>query len=140
MEELDEISSRLAERKKLEVTKRFEKNVFVFGKRDKIFRALLNIVDNAFKYTGSGTISLSLSSSNNETIVKVKDTGEGIAEEDITHIFERFYRGKRSHRVTGTGLGLAIAHSIITAYHGTLTVKNNEGKGTTFIATFPLTH
>ena len=140
MEELDEISSRLAERKKLEVTKRFEKNVFVFGKRDKIFRALLNIVDNAFKYTGSGAISLSLSSSNNETIVKVKDTGEGIAEEDITHIFERFYRGKKSHRVTGTGLGLAIAHSIITAYHGTLTVKNNEGKGTTFIATFPLTH
>lgn len=138
MEELYEITTQLVKSKKLEVTKRFEKNVYVTGKRDKIFRALLNIVDNAIKYTSKGTISLSLVTANGEVTVKVKDTGEGIAEENMPYIFDRFYRGKKSHRVDGTGLGLAIAYSIITVYKGTLTVRNNEGRGATFIATFSI--
>lgn len=138
MEELYEISSELVQGKKLEVSKRFEKNVQVTGKRDKIFRALLNIVDNAIKYTGKGTISLSLTKVDGFAKVVVKDTGDGIPEEDLPHIFERFYRGKKSHRVAGSGLGLAIAHSIIAAYKGNLTVRNNDNKGTTFIITIPL--
>ena len=137
MEELFEIVSQLGSRKKLEIVKRFENNVFVSAKRDKIFRALLNIVDNAIKYTSRGTIFLSLETNKDTIIVKVKDTGEGITEDDLQHIFDRFYRGKKSHRVDGTGLGLAITHSIITAYKGHLSVSNNLGKGTTFTATLP---
>lgn len=140
MEELYEIATQLAKSKGLEVTKRFEKNTIVIGKRDKIFRALLNIVDNAIKFTGKGTIFLSLTKIDGEARVVIKDAGDGIPQEDLPHVFERFYRGKKSHRVPGTGLGLAIAHSIITAYQGNLTVKNNEGKGSTFIATFLLAH
>ena len=140
MEELYEITTQLAKSKGLEVTKRFEKNVYVSGSRNKIFRALLNIVDNAIKYTPRGTIGLYLATANGEAVVRVKDTGQGISDEDIPHIFDRFYRGGKSHRVDGTGLGLAIAHSIVSAYQGTLSVKNNEGKGTTFIAILPLSH
>src|SRR3989344_372721 len=140
MEELYEIASQLAKSKGLEVTKRFEKNEYVSGKRDKIFRALLNIADNAIKYTPHGTISLYLSTAEEKAIVKVNDTGQGISPEDIPHIFDRFYRGKKSHRIDGTGLGLAIAHSIITTHKGNLTVKNNEDKGATFTAIFPLIH
>src|SRR3989344_2751683 len=140
MEELYEITTQLAKSKGLEVTKRFEKNVYVSGSRDKIFRALLNIVDNAIKYTPRGTIGLYLATANGEAVVRVKDTCQGISDEDIPHIFDRFYRGGKSHRVDGTGLGLAIAHSIVSAYQGTLSVKNNEGKGTTFIAILPLSH
>lgn len=138
MEELYEIATQLAKNKKLEVTKRFEKNVQVYGKRDKIFRALLNIIDNAIKYTSKGQIILSMATVNGEAIIKVKDTGEGIAQEDLPHIFDRFYRSKKAHRVTGTGLGLAITHSIIAAYKGNLTVRNNDNKGATFITTIPL--
>ncbi len=138
MEELFEIATQLGASKKLEVVKRVEKNVYVTGKRDKISRALLNLVDNAIKYTAKGTISLSLHTTNNEAILGVKDTGEGVAEGDLPHIFDRFYRGKKSHRVDGTGLGLAIANSIISAYQGTLSVKNNESKGTTFTISLPI--
>ncbi len=140
MEELHEIAIQLAQSKGLEVTKRFEKNVYVSGKRDKIFRALLNIVGNAIKYTPRGTIALYLATDERKVIVKVKDTGQGISEEDIPHIFDRFYRGSKSHRVDGTGLGLAIAYSLISAYQGTLSVKNNTDRGAIFIVTFPLTH
>jgi signal transduction histidine kinase len=140
MEELYEITAQLAKSKGLEAIKRFEKNVYISGKRDKIFRALLNIVDNAIKYTPRGTISLYLTTDDGEAIVKMKDTGQGISPEDVPHIFDRFYRGSKSHRVNGTGLGLAIAHSIVSVYQGTLSVKNNEDRGTTFIATFPLSY
>src|SRR3989344_8937496 len=142
MEELYEITAQLAKSKGLEVVKRFEKNVNVYipGKRDKIFRALLNIVDNAIKYTRLGTISLSLTSGNGTATIRVKDTGEGVSADDAPHLFDRFYRGKNSHRVGGTGLGLAIAYSIVTSCKGSITVKNNEGKGSTFIAIFPKTH
>ncbi|MEK7166742.1 MAG: HAMP domain-containing sensor histidine kinase [Patescibacteria group bacterium] len=137
LDELHEIATQLGMRKKLQAVKRLEKDVYVTGSRDKIFRALLNIVDNAIKYTAKGTISLTLTQDHNLVTVKVKDTGEGIAEEDILHIFDRFYRGYKSHRVDGTGLGLAIAHSIITALKGILTVKNNVERGATFTVTFP---
>ncbi len=140
MEELYEITIQLAKPKNLEVLKQFEKNVIINGNRDKIFRALLNIVDNAIKYTAKGTIFLTLVTGNGEVTIEAKDTGEGISEEDLPHLFDRFYRGKKTHRVDGIGLGLAIAHSIITTCKGSLRVKNNEDNGTTFSITFPLIH
>lgn len=137
LEELYEIAVQLGSRNKLAVVKRLEKEVYVIGNRDKIFRAFLNIIDNAIKYTSHGSIALSLSSHNGTAVVKVKDTGEGIAQEDIPYIFDRFYRGQKSHRVDGTGLGLAIVHAIIMALKGILTVKNNAEHGATFTITFP---
>ena len=139
-EELYEIAIKLSETKKLTITKHITKNLLVAGKRDKLLRALLNIVDNAIKYTPNGTIVLSLTNDINTVIVKVKDTGEGISNVDIPHIFKRFYRGRKSQLIDGSGLGLAIAYSIITTYKGKLTVKNNHGKGVTITAFFPLIH
>ena len=70
----------------------------------------------------------------------VEDTGPGIALEHLPHLFERFYRvdAARSREVGGSGLGLAIAHSIVTAHGGTIDVKSEPAKGTTFYVVFPL--
>ncbi len=138
MEELYEIAVQLGIRKKLQVTKRFVKDIFIVGNREKIFRALLNIVDNAIKYTTKGNISLSMTTDSGKAIVKIKDTGEGISGVDEPHIFRRFYRGKKAYRSDGSGLGLAISYSIITASKGALRVLHNDGGGTTMVATFPM--
>jgi signal transduction histidine kinase len=65
----------------------------------------------------------------------------GIEEKDMKHIFERFYRADRSRsQIEGFGLGLSIAKSIATAHHGSITVKNNKTKGSSFIVHLPLKH
>jgi signal transduction histidine kinase len=65
--------------------------------------------------------------------VTVQDTGHGIAEEDIPHVFERFYRGSRG----GRGIGLAIVREIVTGHGGTIAVESRLGEGARFVAVFP---
>ena len=70
----------------------------------------------------------------------IEDSGIGIAEEDLKHIFERFYRADKSHSTTieGTGLGLAISRSAIYMHNGSVKVESEEGRGTTFVVTVPI--
>lgn len=103
-------------------------------------QALVNLVANACNYTNSGgTIRLSAHHENKSSIVEIKDTGIGIAHEDLPRIFERFYRvdKARSRETGGTGLGLSIVKHIIEAHGGEISVESELGKGSTFRIKIP---
>ncbi len=109
--------------------------VEVFGDKERLKQVMVNLVDNAIKYTdqgGSVTVRALLGS--DRVTVSVADTGSGIPEEHLGRIFERFYRvdKDRSREVGGTGLGLAIVKHIVEAHDGTLSVKSTVGKGSEF--------
>jgi signal transduction histidine kinase len=100
---------------------------------------LINLVDNALKYTTEGSVTLRIFEWNQILHIQVKDTGIGIAKEHLPRLFERFYRVDkgRSRKQGGTGLGLAIVKQIVDLYGGTIKVDSNEGYGTTFRIYFP---
>lgn len=100
----------------------------------KIGRVLVNLVSNAIRHTpAGGTIHLAARSHGESVVVEVGDSGEGIADADLPHIFESFYRGEksRSRRTGGSGLGLAIAERIVAAHGGTIEAESRQGQGTT---------
>lgn len=101
-----------------------------------------NIITNAIENTaeGSGEITMQLElADNNQLIISVSDNGNGIAEEDLPYIFERFYRKKStSNESFGTGLGLAIAKQIVESHHGSIWVESKLNEGTTFYITIPI--
>lgn len=107
----------------------------VIGDRDRLEQVVVNLLDNAIKYTpAGGSVHLSAERENGWVRVDVTDTGIGIPPEDIPRIFERFYRvdKARSRDLGGTGLGLAIVKHIVQGLGGSLNVKSTPGKGSTF--------
>lgn len=137
--ELIDLSTKMALFKHINIAATVEKNINVLGKHDKLFRAILNIIDNAIKYTpDKGSITISLHKNQQEAVLVIKDSGIGISQKDLPHIFERFYRGTKTDMVVGSGLGLAIARGIILAHRGKIEVKSKVGKGTSFTIFFPL--
>jgi signal transduction histidine kinase len=104
-------------------------------------RAVLNLIENAVKYTpAGGKVELSLTSGDGQASLVVEDTGIGIAPADAERIFEPFVRldAARGRETGGTGLGLAIARSIVVAHGGTLTLAREPGPGSCFVISLPL--
>lgn len=112
------------------------------GDRDRIKQVFLNLISNAIAYTPKGgVVNLSLEKENDQAVVIIKDNGPGISEEDLPHIFERFYRGDKSRKhtsTTGFGLGLSIAKWITEKLGGKIEVESKLNNGTTFKVYFPL--
>jgi two-component system phosphate regulon sensor histidine kinase PhoR len=107
----------------------------VMGDPVRLRQVVVNLIDNAIKYTPpGGTISVSSGIAHEKAMLEVTDSGMGIPQEAIPHLFERFYRvdGARSRQLGGTGLGLAIVKSICTAFGGSVTVQSVLEAGTTF--------
>ena len=101
---------------------------------------MINLLDNALKYADQGsTVSIDARAKKNNIVIIVSDAGRGIPEEDLPHIFERFYRVDKSRSRTsgGTGLGLAIAKKIVEAHGGSIYAASEYGKGTNMIITLP---
>jgi signal transduction histidine kinase len=100
---------------------------------------LANLLDNAIKYTPSkGSIQVDIRSADNQSgQISVKDTGIGISEKDLPHIFERFYRCDPSRSQAGTGLGLSFARAVARAHKGDITVSSTPDKGSTFTVIIP---
>ncbi|MEM3485653.1 MAG: sensor histidine kinase, partial [Candidatus Methanomethyliaceae archaeon] len=99
----------------------------------RIRQVLGNLLSNALRYSPSGsTITVSVRRQGNEVWVSVQDQGPGIPEEDLPHIFERFYKADKSRAEGGTGLGLAIAKEIVQAHGGRIWVENRGGARFTF--------
>jgi PAS domain S-box-containing protein len=99
-----------------------------------------NLISNAIKFTPpGGTVSVVLSSEGDDVSLTISDSGVGIADEEQTHLFSRFYRtdAARKDGIQGTGLGLAIARSIVEAHGGTITFESTAGVGTTFVVALP---
>jgi signal transduction histidine kinase len=111
------------------------------GDRDKLQQLLVILLDNSLKHTpAGGSIRVVLTRRGQQAAIVVEDTGEGIAEEDLPHIFERFYRGDRarSRGDGGTGLGLAIARWIAEKHGGTIAAASRPGRGTTMTVRLPV--
>ncbi len=114
---------------------------YVEGDTEKLIQVLLNLLDNAVKYTETGgTVGVRVAQDGHAIMVRVSDTGVGIPEADRLRIFERFYRvdRARSRELGGTGLGLAIVKHIVEAHGGTVTVESSPGRGSTFTVTIPV--
>jgi heavy metal sensor kinase len=116
-----------------------ESNVMINGDIRVLQRMFSNLLDNAVKYTSSGgSVDVDLSENGaGQVVVSVKDTGMGISTEDLSHIFDRFYRSDRSRSTTGMGLGLSLARAIARAHGGDITVTESSGQGSTFIIILP---
>ncbi|MDX1614714.1 MAG: ATP-binding protein [Candidatus Promineifilaceae bacterium] len=115
--------------------------VCVLGDLDRLKQLMINLVDNAIKYTPpGGTVRMSLSKSDGTAVVEVADTGVGIPQEDLPRIFDRFYRvdKARSRHQGGSGLGLSIAKWIVKAHGGDIRVESQVGVGTRFIVLLPV--
>lgn len=109
----------------------------------KMTLAFSNLVENAIKYNvDGGWVKVVLDADHQYFTVEVSDSGIGIPQEAIEHIYERFYRVDKSHsrEIGGTGLGLAITRNVILMHRGSINVKSEEGKGTTFIVKIPLSY
>jgi two-component system sensor histidine kinase KdpD len=104
-----------------------------------MMRVFVNLVDNAVKYSNQDMpIEITAEPSESEVKIEVKDKGFGIPEEDITHIFDKFYRAVKPRQVTGTGLGLSICKGIVEAHGGRIFAENNSDKGATLTVILPL--
>ena len=112
------------------------------GDGDRLAQVFTNLVDNALKFTpGGGTVSVSAEGGEESVLVKIADTGNGIALEDQNRIFGRFYQVDKSRQGSekrGVGLGLPIAKQIVLAHHGEIWVESNPGKGCTFLVRVPV--
>lgn len=106
---------------------------------DRMKQLLINLLDNAIKYTEEGSITIKCKEEDNKLILRIKDTGIGIEKEYLSRIFERFYRVDkgRSRKKGGTGLGLSIVKHIVELYNGNIQVDSIPGEGTEFIISFP---
>ena len=105
--------------------------------------ALANLIDNAIKYSSSDTvIAVNVRRNADCVVIEVSDQGPGIEAHDLSHIFERFYRGRRAyqHSPRGTGLGLALVKATIEAHGGEINVHSKPGHGSTFGIRLPLAH
>jgi signal transduction histidine kinase len=112
-----------------------EENATVLVDRLRFDQVLINLLSNAQRYSPpGGHLQLSAVTEGNEVVIRVSDTGPGVADADREHIFEPFYRGDRS----GLGLGLAIAKSLVELHNGRIWVKSNEGRGSTFCVALPV--
>jgi len=105
----------------------------------KLEQMLVNLLDNAVKYTDRGEITVSVAVQDKRVRIQVRDTGIGIPKEDIPRIFERFYvvDKSRSRKSGGTGLGLSIVKHIVLLHHGTIDIESALGKGTSVTVTLP---
>lgn len=112
---------------------------YAFVDPNRLREVLQNLIDNAIKYTPQGTITISLTGDNNTVQLQVSDTGGGIPEEDIPHLFQKFYRvdSSMTRSVGGTGLGLYISRKLIEMYNGHIWVESQLGKGSTFFINLP---
>jgi two-component system sensor histidine kinase KdpD len=105
-----------------------------------MMRVFVNLLDNAAKYSAQLTpISITASLLKNDVRIEVKDNGFGVPQEDLTRIFEKFYRAEKPRQITGTGLGLSICKGIVEAHGGKIWAENNPDQGATFTVVLPLT-
>jgi anti-sigma regulatory factor (Ser/Thr protein kinase) len=118
-----------------------ERQVRVEGDRARLKQVIVNLVDNAIKYTpAGGLVGVKVMASNGRAVIEVNDSGVGIPPEALPHIFERYYRvdKARSRQMGGAGLGLSIIKAIVTAHGGQVKVESVEGKGSQFLVEPPI--
>lgn len=133
----------LAKKKNIHLVYESHREILAEIDQVKFCLALTNLVENAIKYTPEGgEVNVILQGDLQDAIITVQDTGIGIAKEEQSKIFERFYRTDktRNRETGGTGLGLAITYKTVVMHNGSIVVESEEGKGSTFSVQIPLRH
>ncbi|MEX2430289.1 MAG: GAF domain-containing sensor histidine kinase, partial [Dehalococcoidia bacterium] len=112
----------------------------VYVDRDMWEKIVLNLLSNAYKFTYAGEIEVTLCQRDGAAELQVRDTGTGIPEHELPHIFERFHRveGARGRTYEGTGIGLSLVQELVRLHGGTVAVESAEGQGSTFTVSVPL--
>ncbi|MBE9503443.1 MAG: HAMP domain-containing protein [Proteobacteria bacterium] len=125
--------------KGLELKNELKQALYVRADRDRLEQILINLMDNAIKFTGEGSVTVRAQQQSERITISVTDTGVGIPENDLPRLGERFYRvdPARSRELGGTGLGLAIVKHLVTSMGGTLVFESVEGRGTTVRFSLP---
>lgn len=127
----------LAEKKKVEFILKGQEKVSYCGDEFWLTQAIENVIKNAMEHTHEGTkVYISVYSKNSCVNIQIEDEGDGIPEEEIGLLFERFCRG--SSRKKGYGIGLSMAKDIIQSHHGTIVAENREENGARFVITLPI--
>jgi signal transduction histidine kinase len=132
----------MAEAKMIRLQTDMPHSISILGIPDHLIRLVLNLLDNAIKYTPQGgQVRLSAAYTLTEVCIKIQDNGSGIAVEHLPHLFERFYRieRERSSAIGGAGLGLSIAYQIAREHHGRIEVDSVPDSGATFRIYLPTT-
>ncbi len=120
-----------------------ETDLVVPGDEGLLSRVFYNLIENGIHYTpAGGSVTITVTSREQWAVIKVTDTGIGIAAEDLPHIFERFYRvdASRSRHCGGAGLGLSIVSALVRQHHGEIEVESAPGQGSTFTVLLPLSN
>ena len=131
----------LADKQSVTIVADFVPGCVVLASADDLYQIIFNLAENGIKYNvPGGRVIISLRKTRSQAILTVTDTGIGIPDADLEHIFDRFYRvdKARSRASGGSGLGLAIVHDAVLANRGTIQVSRPEAGGTCFTVTFPL--
>jgi heavy metal sensor kinase len=137
-ETLDQMTL-LAEEKRLTLEAFTPGDVLVHGDRDRLKQILVNLIDNAIKYTPEGgDVSVAVGTAGDRAYIEVRDTGIGIDEDDRDRVFDRFFRVMPDRGEHGTGLGLAIVRSICQAHGGTVSLQSGPGEGSCFRVELPV--
>ncbi len=153
-EDMIELFACAAEEKKIVLSFEAQQEIKICSDRRRVREILMNLVENAIKYTNInrikndilennaeyGFVRIELFSEKDMCCIKISDSGIGIPEEEQKKVFERFYRGKSmaSQEAGGTGLGLSIVFSSITALSGSIELESTEGKGSIFTIKIPI--
>ena len=128
----------IAEQKGVILVSQVPDNIGIRGELHGLQRMIVNLLENAIKYTPSGgSVTTSLIDHNGQVVVAVHDTGIGISKDDLPHIFKRLYRCDASRSQPGFGLGLSLALAVAQAHGGRVTVTSDPGEGSTFEVTLP---
>lgn len=128
-----------AEKKGLFLKMEQDRASYILADKKRIKEILMNLLSNAIKFTEKGGVYIKSYQDEKNAVISIKDTGKGIAKEEIPHIFERFYRGEksRSAKTGGLGIGLTIVKELVYAHKGRIKIKSELNKGTEFKVYFP---
>ena len=130
----------IAEQNEITIDLQLDGDSPVLVLEDDLYQIVFNLVENGIKYNiPGGKLTVALLREEDNAILRISDTGVGIPEHAISHIFERFYRvdKARARKSGGSGLGLAIVRNMVERNQGTIYVESTENVGTTFTLTFP---
>ena len=130
----------LADRTQIQLTASLDRDCYVLSMEDDAYQIIFNLVENGIKYNhAGGSVHVTVRHTQDEAELLVEDTGMGIPQDAIEHIFERFYRvdKARSRQAGGSGLGLSIVHELVERNFGTIEVSSKEGEGTKFTVRMP---
>jgi signal transduction histidine kinase len=138
---VDRLSTQ-AEEKQIDLKMEYvPRGLTVMATEDGLHRVFLNLIGNAIKYTPpGGKVNVRMDQCDDEVVTAIVDTGVGIPEADLPHVFEEFYRASnvKQEGLTGTGLGLAIVKDLVERYEGRISVHSTVGEGTTFTVVLPM--